>query len=358
MVKVASRTERLLMLDALRGVAALVVVLYHIGSITRRIDVFERGYLAVDLFFILSGFVLTEVFEQRPFGSPLWVGAKRAGRLWPMMAAGTALGLLASTLLGERFDPATIAMALLFIPTMAGMDPLFPLNNVQWSLLSELLANLLHLVLLQHLRTRWIVGIAVSGWIMLTAASLRHGSLMLGPEGATWAEGLWRVTFGYPAGIALARTRSTWEPRLRLMPLAVAPLLLLAVVVLPHALRIPNAISDPLALLAFIAIILIGVRTRVPAGLHGAATWLGQTSFPLYAFHLPVLRVAAEIAGAMPDERGDLVIVAALLSAVAAASLAPRTVLGKGIAIKGFDRARPIRSTTSGATSASAVHGP
>jgi len=88
-------------LDGLRGVAALVVVFLH-GTLT-----FDIGYvpgaacLAVDFFFLLSGFVIAHAYDERPGRSSLtWrqFMAVRMVRLYPMLFPGTATGLLVTVL--------------------------------------------------------------------------------------------------------------------------------------------------------------------------------------------------------------------------------------------------------------------
>jgi len=72
-------------LDGLRGVAAVAVMLYHIGGWTGRPWLAAHGYLAVDFFFCLSGFVLAHAYGRREIG---WLGYMRARliRLWPLIA--------------------------------------------------------------------------------------------------------------------------------------------------------------------------------------------------------------------------------------------------------------------------------
>ena len=88
-------------LDGLRGVAAIVVVIYHVfegyqfvGD-KQYIEFMNHGYLAVDFFFMLSGFVIGYAYDDRLSGGmSIWSFFKRRlVRLHPMLVVGTILGL-------------------------------------------------------------------------------------------------------------------------------------------------------------------------------------------------------------------------------------------------------------------------
>jgi len=86
--------ERLHGLDALRGIAALVVLAFHIGLIYGLEPIFLNGWLAVDFFFALSGYVLARTYEGRLHKT---IGAwqfskKRFFRFWPVVLFGGAIG--------------------------------------------------------------------------------------------------------------------------------------------------------------------------------------------------------------------------------------------------------------------------
>jgi peptidoglycan/LPS O-acetylase OafA/YrhL len=82
--------QRFDVLDALRGLCALLVVLFHlpISSHIHGLPLLRHGYLFVDFFFVLSGFVIAHAYGAR-LGSVKEVGpfiAKRLGRVWPLHA--------------------------------------------------------------------------------------------------------------------------------------------------------------------------------------------------------------------------------------------------------------------------------
>ena len=151
-----STTHKLLALDALRGVAACTVVLFHRAS---RMP-FPKGYLAVDFFFMLSGFVLTFAYQEKLDGG--WSTrdflATRIARLYPLYLLGFVLGLLVA--LSDpaiHFGPQGWVSAipnLLLLPAWVGPHSkpphAFPYNIPAWSLFFEVVANVLHALFLRR----------------------------------------------------------------------------------------------------------------------------------------------------------------------------------------------------------------
>src|ERR1700754_1815377 len=95
-------------LDAMRGVAALSVLLYHWRPQLPWI-LFGSGYLAVDLFFLLSGFIIAHAYDEKLAKGLGFLDflALRLMRLCPMLAFGTAIGfalLAVQSLHGWKMD--------------------------------------------------------------------------------------------------------------------------------------------------------------------------------------------------------------------------------------------------------------
>ena len=283
------RTERLPALDALRGAAALVVLSYHVASVYG-LGGQPNGYLAVDFFFMLSGFVIARVLE-RGSRTPTQFLKWRYTRFWPTMAVGTALGLC--------FVPGTYSQALpglLLIPILVGKY-IFPFNPPAWSIFFELCANAVHSVL----RRFWPAVFAVSlFWLMVT------GGFGGGPNPDNVMRGLPRVLMAYSIGVMMFQ-RWGDHPPLKLSPYW--GLLLLAVLLPVRSLWFDYAF----VLLICPLVIMNGTRGSLPF-----ATELGTLSFPLYAVHYPLL-LAAKSAGANAISAGALAIaVAAAMSAISA----------------------------------------
>ncbi len=152
------KMERLHGLDGLRGVAALCVLVYHTAPFK-----FHNAFLAVDFFFMLSGYVMARSYETA-FATGLtpagFLGI-RLRRLFPTMFVASMIGLpfLYTLLPPGTFWPVAIAN-LLLIP-YPQQNRAYPLNGPAWSILFELLGNALHSLLLWRLTTRQLTGLLV-----------------------------------------------------------------------------------------------------------------------------------------------------------------------------------------------------
>ncbi|WP_225009412.1 MULTISPECIES: acyltransferase family protein [Novosphingobium] len=317
------------MLDAMRGLAALAVVLLHVSGSP---SIFERGYLAVDFFYILSGFVLTPVFERSSAHGVTATMLRRVARLWPMMATGTLMGLAVAVLLGKPATAALLAGGLLFLPNLGSREPVFPLNDPQWSLLAELVANFAHLTMLRRLGTPSLFGIAIVAWCGLLGLATVHGELTQGPFGDTWTLGLCRVAFGYTAGVILARTRHRWWPsHFTRLAWWLAPTTLVMILIGPAFIGIPARLADPVAVILFLPVVAMGARDQPPAALQRSAAWLGQLSFPVYALHFPLLMLARGAHDLGYSGATGVPLFIAVWIAIAFANLSGRSWLARGL---------------------------
>ena len=170
------------LLDGLRGVAALLVVFYHIfeglsfaagGTL---ITVINHGYLAVDFFFILSGFVIGYAYDDR-LGKSMSLGnffKRRLIRLHPMIVMGAVLGVVFYLLQGSvQWDDTHISLSLVmlallcamfFIPAAPGASydirgngEMFPLNGPSWSLFFEYIGNILYALFIHRLSNKMLL---------------------------------------------------------------------------------------------------------------------------------------------------------------------------------------------------------
>ena len=191
------------LLDGLRGVAALLVVWYHVfegfqfAGNKPVIDFINHGYLAVDFFFILSGFVVGYAYDNR-WGKTLTTGGffrRRLIRLQPMVCMGALIGAVSFLLTGmERWDGthATLGLTLLafvcgclMLPALPGMPrevrgngEMFPLNGPCWSLFFEYIGNIVYALLIRRLSTRLLSLLTVALCCTLTwFAVTDHGCL-------------------------------------------------------------------------------------------------------------------------------------------------------------------------------------
>ena len=173
------------LLDGLRGVAALLVVWYHVfegfsfagNTIIEHIN---HGYLAVDFFFILSGFVISYAYDDR------WAKGftmkqffvRRLIRLHPMVIMGALIGTVTFCLQGcVQWDGTHVAtsaimwallMAICFLPAypgapyeVRGNGEMFPLNGPAWSLFFEYIGNICYALFIRRLSNKAL------GWLTL-----------------------------------------------------------------------------------------------------------------------------------------------------------------------------------------------
>lgn len=280
------QTERFATLDALRGLAAICVMLHH-AEPNAPITV-HWGYLAVDLFFCLSGFVIALSYEDR-LRAGMTLGqfvSRRAIRLYPM-------GLVAA-LIGIVLWGGNANMILLLPDFLPGS--LYPTNPPLWSLLCELLANVAFAALLFTASTRRLLAATAVCGVVLVAATVSVGTIRhMGPEWSLFLPGLARTGFSFGTGVLLFRAWRAGGARRRATRLAWLPLLALpALLVAP----MPDPrLFDLLAVCVLMpAIVWLGIAWDLPA--RRLAGRLGDLSYPLYCINMPLLACIDASAGA------------------------------------------------------------
>lgn len=282
---------RLSLLDGLRGIAAIGVLLYHMRNVFGVAEIFSRSYLFVDVFFVLSGFVLTLAAERKmEERGAVWFMEVRVKRLWPMIALGSVVGALGAVTLGEAEPvPALLVLALAGIPILWREGSLFPLNGPQWSLFWEIVANVAHVLVLRRLSDRTLLFVAAFFGVAFEAAIWKYGSDTFGPNQQLWWLAGARVGWSYTIGIWMAR-RYQKGFREQLVPWWFALALPVALIVAVPLLPWHSAVGDALVAIVLLPPLFWLVATATPA--QAAVPWLdrlGALSFPLYAVHLPIM---------------------------------------------------------------------
>jgi peptidoglycan/LPS O-acetylase OafA/YrhL len=281
-------------LDGLRGVAALCIVWLHVLRYVGEWHL-PTAYLAVDLFFALSGFVLAHAYEHafRAGLSPWRFMLQRLIRLYPLYLLGIALGMSVAMLsiryhgggsafiwTWERFSNA-LPYALFMLPCPPGVDAvMYPFNGVMWSIFFELLVNLLWATTWRWLHsTRALLVVVLIAGIGLIVRSLASSSGMLGVGWPIFLSGLARVLFAFPLGILLYRVHQRWK----LPALPTASLL----ISLPVLFLIPRGAIQQLilAMVVLPAIVLLTSYARPTGMLALICTFLGEASYAVYALH-------------------------------------------------------------------------
>jgi peptidoglycan/LPS O-acetylase OafA/YrhL len=285
----AAVNHRFVVLDGFRGLAAVSVVLYHASTALGIHGLAARAYLAVDFFFVLSGFVLAYAYEARlrmRVLTPPAFFALRFKRLWAVAAAGTVLGLVA-TLLGVSGMPfrtealgasaAAFIFGALLLPDLIPGAPAFPLNPPHWSIFFEIAANYVYAVAAPALSRR-ILG----GGVLIAGAWLTIDTLVSGNANHISAA---RVAYGFFAGVAIYRAwASGVRPALGSLTLG---LLLASCLFVPSP--IGAAATDAFLQLVALPLIVWAGASAVAVRSRFLCRWAGRLSYPLYALHYPVL---------------------------------------------------------------------
>ena len=301
-------------LDALRGIAAIIVLLRHAPFAYAGSLVSTNSFLAVDFFFCLSGFVIAFSYEKRLSGSLdlRRFCVTRLIRLYPLALLGTLAGAVEALyyLHAARSSGALFAIlsqlfhGVLILPSFSSVHPgtmLFPLDQVMWTLCVELLANLLYAVMVRlDLAKSWVLSLvalamlASFAWESHVFQTLNLGYMTIGAQ-----VGLLRVGFSFFTGVLIFRLRERWlsaqlYTKLSTRGSIVAGALLSITFV--GVLCNPPQWSGRHAQLLFVsllfpAIVYLGAMVALPARWNVICSFLGIISYPLYILHPPLLWV-------------------------------------------------------------------
>lgn len=300
-------TGHFLAMDGLRGLAALVVVIYH-----RRFwmgDGRWHGYLAVDFFFVLSGFVIAHAYGAKlADGRMTWRQfiLSRIIRLYPMIVFGAVLGALA--IAAEGLEKhwlglvvralGTLPFAVLALPQPILREPFQP-NGPAWSLFFEIIANLIYMAIIPRLGTRWVVAITGVFALALALAIRTHGQVAFGWLWPTMPLGLLRVGFPFTMGVLLQRLHATARLKVPGLPVWVLGPLLVLILAAPIW---PTWRGE----LIFTAVVIFGAFPLMVASASNdqpSARWVSLSTFsaalsyPIYLVHMPIMNIADRIPG-------------------------------------------------------------
>ena len=317
------------LLDGLRGVAAILVLIYHIfegfafaqttnGEGNGIITTLNHGHIAVDFFFILSGFVISYAYDDRWENITLGNFFKRRLiRLHPMLIMGAIIGAIAFFAVGcQKWDGTTtpttwVMIALLFtmfmIPAVPGVPyevrgngEMFPLNGPGWSLFFEYIGNILYALFIRRLSTKTLA-------ILTTLLGIIHAWFFIGDIsgydmiGVGWTidkvnfwGGLVRMLFPFSMGMLIART---FRPRKIRGAFWICSLILIILFAVPYITPKGNISFNSLYEYICIAIIFPFVVWLGACGKSNDKTTsktnklLGDISYPLYIVHYPIMYI-------------------------------------------------------------------
>ena len=316
------------LLDGLRGVAAILVLFYHIfegfsfaevtnGDGDGIIRVLNHGHIAVDFFFILSGFVISYAYDDRWKKMSTWQFFKRRLiRLHPMLVMGAIIGTMAFAFVGfEKWDGTTAPMGwvmtamlltMFMIPAVPGVPyevrgngEMFPLNGPAWSLFFEYIGNILYALIIRRLSTKMLALFTVimgclHAWFFVGNVS---GYDMVGvgwtiDEINFWG-GLVRMLFPFTMGMLLART---FKPRKIKGAFWICSIMLIALFSVPYIPSAGNISINSLYEVVCIATIFPFIVWVGACGISSGKTakinrQLGDISYPLYIVHYPIMYI-------------------------------------------------------------------
>lgn len=315
---VAPAKPHFVVLDGLRGVAAVTVVIFHLFEAWNGGDphkqIVNHGYLAVDFFFLLSGFVVAYAYDER--WGRMTTGeffTRRLVRLQPMVVAGMLIGAALWPLQHYSIFPnlpgatgwqvfAVLLAGCLMIPLpksadLRGWEESYTLNGPAWSLFYEYLANVAYALVLRR-----VSNLVLALLVALAAAATAH-LLVWGPRGdmiGGWSldakgliVGLTRVAFPFMAGLLLMRLGGRLRSR---QAFAVASLLLVVALALPRfggpRLWINGLYEAACVILLFPLIVALGAGERRADGASiRIARFFGDLSYPIYITHYPLIYI-------------------------------------------------------------------
>lgn len=291
-----SSIKRLPGLELLRFVAACCVLLLHVRAVFGGQRVFGLGYLGVDFFLMLSGFLMARVQEPRLANgtSPWRFLQRRLWRLWPMMALGGLIGMPRLWLRSADLPNFLLAA----VPNMALLPVwwwtfVFPLNIPAWTITCELACNAAHVLGLWRLRRWGLIGLTVTLLIADGWMSWHFHGLDIGAKTTNFFWGALRCLAAYALGIALSRWWGD-EPAVP-VPWWLAVPLMPALLPLVWWTKTQGWLFD-IGFVVLACPLMIAGAMRLDR-FHRAAGWIGQIAFPLFALQMPILQGIRQLGG-------------------------------------------------------------
>lgn len=294
--------EHFKILDGLRGIAAIVVVIFHFMEFVvpdYNKCFIAHAYLAVDFFFCLSGFVIAYAYDNKikDIGKVSFFKL-RLIRLHPLVIIGSILGLASFA-----FDPFSslfnvygiVYTALMFI-TSCFLIPfplvheryfnLFHLNPPTWSLFWEYVANVFYAFVLCKINKRILWILTVVGAIALCYEAKRSGFLSVGWGGDNVIGGGIRVFYSFLIGIVIYRSRWIIKSKLGFVPVGI---LLLIAFLTPYR-DTTTWFVDPLLVILYLPLVVaLGAGAHLRPAMEKPCKFSGNISYPLYVIHYPFL---------------------------------------------------------------------
>ena len=308
------------LLDGLRGVAALLVICYHIfeGFATSPLDQhFNHGYMAVDFFFILSGFVIGYAYDDRWKTTLTLKGffKRRLIRLHPMVIMGALLGAVSYCIQGSvKWDGTQVPFTMVLIALLLnlflfpvvpgtgadvrGNNEMYPLNGPSWSLFFEYIGNILYALFIRKFSTRALTVLVIAAAAGLASFGISNLS-GYGHLGVGWSMidynllgGFLRLMFSFSVGLLMSRI---FKPAKVKGAFWICSAVLAVLFTMPHLggadrLWINGLYESVCAIMIFPALVWLGASGKTTDKVTSTVCkFLGDISYPLYVVHYPLM---------------------------------------------------------------------
>jgi peptidoglycan/LPS O-acetylase OafA/YrhL len=320
-----AQSSRYEILDGMRGVAAILVMLFHY-NIQYGYRIFYNVFTAVDFFFILSGFVILHSYGAKLNSHMSYreFMIRRIARLFPLSASGVLIGLpalLTMSYLGQtdytNIEIVAVAIGnMFFIPALNSnwfildgtqiSGQIFPTNGPMWSIFFELVISFTF-IFLYRLSNSSIAKICATSFALLFMFSIWNGHVVgnrifdfdSGWNSSNFMGGLPRVVFGFTCGMLIYRvTKNSVFQKLTALPSlppTVIYSLLVTILIFPFYIKGLYSLVE-IGIFAPLLVLLGSKSTSASSSMIKFSELLGRMSFPIYCFHYPILTSLKSIA--------------------------------------------------------------
>ena len=280
------------LLDGLRGVAALMVIWYHVFegfafASAGNIETLNHGYLAVDFFFILSGFVIGYAYDDR-WGKNFTMKdffKRRLIRLHPMVIMGAVLGAITFCIQGcVQWDGTHVAISMImlsllctifFIPAMPGVG--YEVRRLSNKALAVLVVML---------------GMALASFAVFNVSG--YGNMGVGwtLDGVNFLGGTLRMLFPFSLGMLMSRN---FKPMKVNGAFWICTIILIALFSVPYLEGLEpicmNGIYEAFCVIVvFPFLVWLGASgTTTDKQSTKICKFLGDISYPVYVVHYPLM---------------------------------------------------------------------
>lgn len=289
-------------LDGLRGTAALLVVIFHLCEAVYPVNAenpLHHGYLAVDFFYLLSGFVVGYAYDDRWGKMSVWNFFKiRLIRLHPMVIFGVVVGAIGFWL--DPYSPGhdqvsllkilgvmIISFTLLPAPDIRGWGETHTLNGPCWSLLQEYIANIIYALIGRRLSKTILWLVVILSAIALTITAIWHKDVGTGWSYETFWIAFVRMMFPFFAGLLLFRLG-----KLIRIPMAygICSAVLALLFCLP-TFKYNGLYEAACIILVFPLIVAAGAGGTISGRWAKLCKFFGDVSYPIYITHYPFIYI-------------------------------------------------------------------